>query len=118
MLTAGLALLVAVCLFAWLGPLVINVELAQIGTAVPRQRPGAEHLLGSDVQGRDILAALVLATPQTLKIGFFAGVIGLGLGTVMGLLAGYFRGWTDTVIRTLADVVMTIPGIAVLRSIF
>lgn len=114
MLTAGLALLLLVCLFAFLGPLVINTELAQIGAAVPRQRPGMEHLLGSDVQGRDILAALVLATPQTLKIGFFAGVIGLGLGTVLGLLAGYFRGWTDTVIRTFADVVMTIPGIAVL----
>lgn len=113
MLTAGLALLLLVCLFAFLGPLVINVELAQIGAAIPRQRPGAEHVLGSDVQGRDILAALVLATPQTLKIGFFAGVIGLGLGTVLGLLAGYFRGWTDTVIRTFADVVMTIPGIAV-----
>ena len=33
----------------------------------------------------------------------------MGLGTVLGLLAGYFRGWTDTVIRTFADVVMTIP---------
>jgi peptide/nickel transport system permease protein len=114
MLAAGLTLLLLVCLFAFLGPLVINTELAQIGAALPRQRPGMEHWLGSDVQGRDILAALVLATPQTLKIGFFAGVIGLGLGTVLGLLAGYFRGWTDTVIRTFADVVMTIPGIAVL----
>ena len=114
MLAAGLALLLLVCLFAFLGPLVIHVELAQIGAAAPRQRPGAEHVLGSDVQGRDILAALVLATPQTLKIGFFAGVIGLGLGTVLGLLAGYFRGWTDSIIRTFADVVMTIPGIAVL----
>lgn len=114
MLTSGLALLLLVCLFAFLGPLVINIDMAQIGATVPRQRPGMEHLLGSDVQGRDILAALVLATPQTLKIGFFAGVIGLGLGTVLGLLAGYFRGWTDTVIRTFADVVMTIPGIAVL----
>lgn len=114
MLSAGLIVLLLVCLFAFLGPLVINTELAQIGAVVPRQRPGMAHWLGSDVQGRDILAALVLATPQTLKIGFFAGVIGLGLGTVLGLLAGYFRGWTDTVIRTLADVVMTIPGIAVL----
>ncbi|MEO8857293.1 MAG: ABC transporter permease [Burkholderiaceae bacterium] len=114
MLAAGLTLLLLVCLFAFLGPLVINTELAQIGAAVPRQRPGMAHWLGSDVQGRDILSALVLASPQTLKIGFFAGVIGLGLGTVLGLLAGYFRGWTDTVIRTFADVVMTIPGIAVL----
>ncbi len=114
LLASGLLLLVLIGLFALVGPLVINVELAQIGAAIPRQRPGADNLLGSDVQGRDILAALVLATPQTLKIGFFAGIMGLGLGTVLGLLAGYFRGWTDTVVRTFADVVMTIPGIAVL----
>ena len=114
LLTAGLGLLVLIALFALLGPFVVNVDLAQIGAAVPRQRPNAQYLLGTDVQGRDILAALVLATPQTLKIGFFAGVMGLGLGTTLGLLAGYFRGWTDTVIRTIADVMMTIPGIAVL----
>lgn len=114
LLAAGLGLLMLVGLFALLGPLVVHVELAQIGAAIPRQRPSAEYWLGTDVQGRDILAALVLATPQTLKIGFFAGVLGLGVGTLLGLLAGYFRGWTDTAIRTLADVVMTIPGIAVL----
>jgi peptide/nickel transport system permease protein len=114
LLTAGIGLLVLIALFALLGPFVVNVDLAQIGAAVPRQRPNAQHLLGTDVQGRDILAALVLATPQTLKIGFFAGIMGLGLGTTLGLLAGYFRGWTDTVIRTIADVMMTIPGIAVL----
>lgn len=114
LLIAGLGLLSAVCLFALFGPMFINVELAQIGAVVPRQRPGAAYPLGTDVQGRDILAALVLATPQTLKIGLFAGVMGLGLGTVLGLLAGYFRGWTDTAIRTFADVFMTIPGIAVL----
>jgi peptide/nickel transport system permease protein len=114
LLTAGVGLLVLITLFALLGPFVVNVDLAQIGAAVPRQRPSAQYLLGTDVQGRDILAALILATPQTLKIGFFAGIMGLGLGTTLGLLAGYFRGWTDTVIRTIADVVMTIPGIAVL----
>jgi peptide/nickel transport system permease protein len=114
LLTAGVGLLVLIALFALLGPFVVNVDLAQIGAAMPRQRPSAQYLLGTDVQGRDILATLVLATPQTLKIGFFAGVMGLGLGTTLGLLAGYFRGWTDTVIRTIADVVMTIPGIAVL----
>ena len=114
LLTAGVGLLVLITLFALLGPFVVNVDLAQIGAAVPRQRPSAQYLLGTDVQGRDILAALILATPQTLKIGFFAGVMGLGLGTTLGLLAGYFRGWTDTVIRTIADVVMTIPGIAFL----
>ena len=114
LLLAGLVLLLSICLFAIVGPMLVDVGLAQVGAVAPRQRPGAEYLLGTDTQGRSVLAALVLATPQTLKIGFFAGVIGLGLGAALGLLAGYFRGRTDTVVRTCADVVMTIPGIAVL----
>jgi peptide/nickel transport system permease protein len=109
-----LVLLTSVCMFALVGPLIVAPGLAEIGAALPRQRPGGAHLLGTDAQGRDILSALIQATPQTLKIGFFAGVIGLGVGAVLGLLAGYFRGWTDTAIRTFADVIMTIPGIAVL----
>ena len=114
LLLAGLLLLGAICLFALLGPVFVPVAQADVGAVLPRQRPGLEFPLGTDIQGRSVLAALVLATPQTLKIGFFAGVMGLGIGTLLGLTAGYFRGWSDTVIRTFADVVMTIPGIAVL----
>ena len=114
LLLAGLLLMLAIGLFALLGPLFVQVAQADVGAVPPRQRPSAAFALGTDSQGRSVLAALVLATPQTLKIGFFAGVIGLGLGTLLGLTAGYFRGWSDTVIRTFADVIMTIPGIAVL----
>ena len=114
LLLAGLLLLLSISLFALLGPMLIDVTQAEVGSVAPRLRPGAQYLLGTDAQGRNVLAALLRATPQTLKIGLFAGIIGLGIGCLLGLLAGYFRGWTDTVIRTLADVIMTIPGIAVL----
>lgn len=114
MLVAGLMLLGAVVLFALLGPLLHDTALAGIGTNRPRRPPGGDNPLGTDAQGRDILAALILATPQTLKIGLFAGIIGLGAGVLLGLVAGYFRGVADAIIRTAADVMMTIPGIAVL----
>lgn len=114
MLVAGLMLLGAVVLFALLGPLLHDTALAGIGTNRPRRPPGGDNPLGTDAQGRDILAALILATPQTLKIGLFAGIIGLGAGVLLGLVAGYFRGVADAMIRTAADVMMTIPGIAVL----
>jgi peptide/nickel transport system permease protein len=64
-----------------------------------------------------VLTSLVLATPQTLKIGLLAGLIGLSIGAILGLCAGFFGGMVDTVIRVLADVMMTIPGIAVLLLI-
>jgi len=114
MLVAGLLLLGSVVAFAVLGPLLHDTALAGIGTNRPRRPPGGANLLGTDAQGRDVLAALILATPQTLRIGLFAGLIGLAAGVFLGLVAGYFRGVVDAVIRTVADVAMTIPGIAVL----
>jgi len=114
LLVAGLALLLLLALAGVMAPWLVDTSLAEIGSARPRRPPGGAHLLGTDTQGRDVLAALLLALPQTLRIGLMAGLIGLGLGCALGLLAGWFRGIPDAVIRTLADVAMTIPAIAVL----
>jgi len=112
LLAAGLIVLCSLALLGLLGPLVIS--LAEIGSTRARLAPDAAHLLGTDTQGRDVLAALVMALPQTLKVGLLAGLLGLGVGGLLGLLAGYLRGLADVVIRTTADVVMAIPAIAVL----
>jgi peptide/nickel transport system permease protein len=114
LLAVGLALLLLVGLVAVVGPWLIDPAQARVGAAAPGQPPSAARPLGTDVQGRDVLAVLVLATPQTLKIGLIAGALGLGIGTLLGLLSGYFSGPVDGVIRTAADVLTTVPGIAVL----
>lgn len=113
-LAIGLAVLLAIAIFAYVGPLVIDATDAKLGAYPPKQPPSREHLLGTDTQGRDLLAFLILATPQTLKIGLIAGAVGLGIGVLLGLLSGYYSGTVDTVIRTSADVLMTIPRIAIL----
>ncbi len=114
LLVIGTALMLAIILFALLGSVVVPVKDAQVGAYLPRQMPGAERLLGTDSQGRDVLAVLIYSTPQTLLMGVIAGIVGIGIGTVLGLLAGFFGGWIDLVIRTLTDVFITIPGIAIL----
>jgi peptide/nickel transport system permease protein len=114
LLVLGLGLLLALALLSFAAPLLVDTSLAAIGSARPRRPPEAAHLLGTDTQGRDVLASLLLAVPQTLKIGLLAGLIGLGVGGLLGLLAGWFRGLADAVIRTAADVMMTIPTIAIL----
>jgi peptide/nickel transport system permease protein len=114
LLVLGLGLLLALALLSLMAPLIVDTSLAAIGSSRPRRAPEVGHLLGTDTQGRDVLASLLLAVPQTLKIGMLAGLIGLGVGGLLGLLAGWFRGLADTVIRTAADVMMTIPTIAIL----
>ncbi len=70
--------------------------------------------MGTDQQGRDVLANLIFGTPATLKIGVIAGIIGVSLGTLLGLYAGYAGGAGDAVIRLLIDVFLTIPNLMVL----
>ncbi|MBL8600263.1 MAG: ABC transporter permease [Devosia sp.] len=114
MLAIGLGLLVVLVAVSVVGPLLVNGELARIGAVVPRQPPSIDAWLGTDGQGRDVLTVLVLALPQTLQIGVIAGIIGLGVGTALGLVAGFSGGYVDAAIRTIADVMMTIPGLAIM----
>lgn len=114
LLPIGLALLLLLAMASLAAPLLVDTSLAAIGSTAPRRPPSALHWLGSDTQGRDVLASLLSAVPQTLMIGLLAGLIGLAVGGLLGLLAGWFGGMVDAVIRTAADVMMTIPAIAVL----
>lgn len=114
LLIGGIALIVFVALIGYVGPLFVDVKLADVGATIPAQPPSWQHLLGTEVQGRDILALLILGTPQTLKIGLIAGFVGLAIGVVLGLTSGYFGGWVDTVIRLVTDVFLTIPTLAIL----
>jgi peptide/nickel transport system permease protein len=81
---------------------------------LPDQSPSRAFPLGSDDQGRDLLSVVVVGLPLTIKVGFIAGIVGLGIGTILGFVAGYVGGVTDTIIRTLADVLLTVPGLVVL----
>ncbi len=114
LLVAGTVIMLLIVLFGVLGPPVLGPKNAEVGAFKPRLAPTSTHLLGTDGQGRDMLAAMALATPQTLRIGLIAGAVGIALGVILGLLSGYFGGTLDTVIRVFTDVWITIPGMAIM----
>ena len=113
-LFVGLAIITAVVLVGVLGPYFVDLERALVGAVPPSQPPSGEHLLGTDSQGRDVLAVMIIAIPQTIKIGLIAGLVGIGVGLVLGLISGFYGGPLDAGIRVLADSLMTVPGIAIL----
>jgi peptide/nickel transport system permease protein len=113
-LVVGLVMLVALLAFAIVGPLLVDPKVAVVGAQTPRLAPSAAHLLGTDTQGRDLWTELVLGTPNSLKIGLIAGFVGVGVGLLLGLIAGFVGGPADTVIRIIADALLTVPAIAVL----
>ena len=69
--------------------------------------------LGTDEQGRDILSTIFYASRISLIVGFAAVAFGLVLGVGLGVIAGYFGGWVDSLIMRLADMQLTFPSILV-----
>jgi len=68
-------------------------------------------LLGTDPVGRDILSRLIYGTRYSLFIGVIVTTIALVGGIVLGVIAGYFRGWVDTVIMRLMDIILAFPSL-------
>jgi len=117
MLGVGLCMVLVLVLFGVLGNLFVDTQSAQPLSATPRLSPSPEHPFGTDDSGRDLLAVMVVGVPLTLRIGLLAGLVGLGLGTVLGFTSGYVGGKVDTVIRGSVDTLLTVPGLVVLISV-
>ena len=71
--------------------------------------PSAEHPLGTTNLGRDIFSQLIYGTRSALLVGVTAAFFVVAVGTLVGLLAGYFGGWVDTVLMRLTDIAFGIP---------
>jgi len=69
------------------------------------------YLLGTDPVGRDILSRLIYGAQYSLFIGVFVTTLSLVGGIVVGLIAGYYRGWVDTVIMRLMDIILAFPSL-------
>lgn len=72
--------------------------------------PSAEHLLGNDELGRDILSRLIWGARRSQSIAVGAVVIGIAIGVPLGLAAGYNGGRTDSLVSGVVDVLMAFPG--------
>jgi oligopeptide transport system permease protein len=75
--------------------------------------PSASHLLGLDNLGRDILSRLMVGAQISLVVGIGTQIVVLAVGVPLGLAAGYFRGWVDTVVSFVINVFYGIPDLLV-----
>jgi peptide/nickel transport system permease protein len=73
--------------------------------------PGPEHWFGTNVQGQDVLSRIIFGARLTLGIAVLSVSIGIAVGTMLGALAGFFRGWVDSVIMRVVDIMLAIPGL-------
>ena len=83
----------------------------EIDMASKLQPPGVQHWLGTDPFGRDVTSLLLVGARNSILVGVIAVSIGLGVGTLLGLLAAARRGWVEETIMRLADFTFAFPAI-------
>jgi peptide/nickel transport system permease protein len=107
---AGLVVLALLVLIAVLAPLLAPYgEREKVGA--PFESPSWSHPLGLDDGGIDMLSLMIFGARVSLIVGFAAAVVAMVIGGIVGVLAGYFGGRTDTLLNGLANYVFAIPDI-------
>lgn len=91
-----------------------NIHAPAFSMGTNKHGKDALHVLGTDVNGRDIFVRLMYGGRLSLMLSFLVVLVYTSIGIVMGGLAGYFGGWVDMVIMRLVDILNCIPGLPIL----
>ncbi|USK30902.1 ABC transporter permease subunit [Bacillus sp. CMF21] len=113
----GGAIILFYILIALFAPLLAAHDPFEIQLDKKLQQPSFEHWMGTDDKGRDILARILYGSRLSMGIGFAAVSFGAFFGIIMGLAAGYYGGWVDTIISRILDVMLAFPGILLALAI-
>jgi len=113
----GFIIVVIIILTAIFAPILTPYDPITNDLTSRLQNPSAEHWLGTDQLGRDMLSRIIYGTQVSLIIGFSAVFSSAIIGALMGLTAAHFGGWVFTVIMRLTDVLMALPAIILMMLI-
>lgn len=104
---AVVLLVMLVACFVW--PLTGRLDPTTVHLLNTRQGPGHGHVLGTDAQGRDVLARLVYAGRVSMGVGLAAAFLAMAIGSVVGAVSGALGGWVDSLLMRIADVFLSFP---------
>ncbi len=123
----GLSLLVLLVLYVVFGGLLVRGYCAPIkqtlsgeawancnDTSLKLRPPSAEHIFGTDVIGRDILARTIYGGQISLLIGISAAIVEVILGALIGAMAAYYGGWVDNLLMRFTEAMLNIPSLFLL----
>lgn len=107
----GLSLILLVVLAAIFAPLLAPYDPIELNTPDRLQGPSTSHLAGTDQYGRDTLSRIIYGGRTSLAVAFTSILLATLVGGLLGLLAGYYRGWVDIIIMRLTDILLSFPVI-------
>jgi ABC-type dipeptide/oligopeptide/nickel transport system permease subunit len=107
--SSGLVVIILLGLLALVAPYLSFHDPVKTNLDEPMQPPSLEHPFGTDHLGRDVLARVLYGTRISLMVGISAAFLAVGLGALVGLLAGYFGGSVDSALMRMVDTIYSPP---------
>lgn len=107
----GLCVITLLVLTALFAPMLAPYDYAKTNLNNVEKPPSAEHWLGTDQIGRDMLSRLIYGARSVVFVIFIVSTISLTLGLTLGAIAGYFGGWSDTLISRVIDFLFAFPDL-------
>lgn len=98
--------IVGAVLAPWIAPDPLKVDLMNL-----RKPPSSQHWLGTDPAGRDVFARVVNGARISMSVGMFSVLLYVLIGTGLGLVAGFYGGWVDSLLMRISDAVMALPSL-------
>jgi len=114
---AGFIIIVAVFLLAMFAPLIAPYDPDDINVKAILLAPSGQHWMGTDGLGRDVLSRMLHGGRISLLVGLVAVGISTAIGILLGAVAGYYRGWVDTFIMRLVDIMLSIPSFFLILAV-
>jgi len=114
---AGFIIIASIFILAMLAPLISPYDPNAFDVKAILLAPSWQHWMGTDGLGRDVLSRMLYGGRVSLLVGFVAVGISTTIGIILGALAGYYRGWVDTVIMRLVDVMLSIPSFFLILAV-
>ena len=106
---AGLAFIVLMAVCAIFAPWVAPYDPLTVDYGAMLAAPDAQHWLGTDSFGRDVLSRIIYGARTALAVGFLASFLGSTIGAIIGVVSAYFGGRVDMVIQRIMDVLLSFP---------
>jgi peptide/nickel transport system permease protein len=106
---AGLVVSLTFAIVAMFAPQIAPYNYSKLDVTAPLAHPSHQHLLGTDSLGHDILSQIIFGARASMEAGVLSTLLAIAIAVPIGLVAGYYRGWIDTVIARLTDVLLAFP---------
>lgn len=113
----GFIIIISVFILAMFAPFIAPYDPNEINVKAILLGPSIEYWMGTDGLGRDVLSRMLYGGRISLLVGLVAVGISTLIGIILGALAGYYRGWVDTIIMRLVDIMLSIPSFFLILAV-